>query len=69
LDKLAQAARDINSSLTFVDLFKDFAGIGLNLDKTKDLMPFSELEKKMKGTNQPINEADLLKFKEYVESE
>jgi hypothetical protein len=32
-------------------------------------MAFSEVEKKMRGSHQPISEADLLRFKAYVESE
>jgi hypothetical protein len=69
LDKLTQAAREINRSLTFVDLFEDFAGLGLTLDKSKDIYPFSDVEKKMKASHQPTTDADLQRFKTYVESE
>ena len=37
------------------------------LDKSKDIYPFSEIEKKIKGSG--LSYADLLRFKDYVESE
>ena len=41
--KLGEEMQAIKKSLTFVDLFEDFKGLGLELDKEKDFLPLSEV--------------------------
>ena len=45
--KLGQEMQAIQKSLAYVDLFEDFKGLGLELDKEKDFLPLNEVSKKL----------------------
>jgi len=65
--KLAETSKAIQKSLSFVDLFEDFSGLGLSLEG-KDLHSVEEVYAKLRKTQLSPSEEEAARFKQFIES-